>query len=163
LSDLDKFKFERPATQSRLITITIGKNKYPVIVSPGEVLRFTTDLMNNPEHYEVKGSDLSLALQDFQPIEQRKRAVEDSLQQNFIQQTVGKSDGEIDLLRTAYLSKYKAASQLYTKEAVAFAKSHPDLAGFYVMSTLDPELAEQELISYVDHIGDQFADNRTVI
>jgi len=163
LSDLDKFKFERPATQARLITINLGKNKYPVIVSPGEVLHFTTDLMNHPEDYVVKGSDLSIALQDFQPIEHRKRTVEDSLQRDFIQRTIGKSDGEIDMLRMTYLSKYKAASQFYTHEAVAFAKEHPDLAGFYAMSTLDPELAEQELIAYVDAIGDQFGDNRTVV
>src|SRR5690606_30664457 len=106
LSDLDKFKFERPATQARLITINLGKNKYPVIVSPGEVLHFTTDLMNHPEDYVVKGSDLSIALQDFQPIEHRKRTVEDSLQRDFIQRTIGKSDGEIDMLRMTYLSKY---------------------------------------------------------
>src|SRR5690606_36425831 len=122
-----------------------------------------TDLMNHPEDYVVKGSDLSIALQDFQPIEHRKRTVEDSLQLDFIQRTIGKSDGEIDMLRMTYLSKYKAASQFYTHEAVAFAKEHPDLAGFYAMSTLDPELAEQELIAYVDAIGDQFGDNRTVV
>ncbi len=162
LSDQHKFKFEREATQARLISIEIGKNRYPVIVSPGEVLHFTTDLMNNPENYAVSGSDLSLALKDFVPIEQKRRLAEDSLQGDFIRQTIGKSEQEVDNLRAAYLLKYKEALQFYTNEVVAFADGHPDLAGFYAMRTLDPELAEQELIHYADQIKDQFPDNRTV-
>jgi len=162
LSDQDKFKFERPATQPRLLSIEVGKNKYPVIVSPGEVLIFGTDLMNNPEQYEVSGSDLSIALQQFAPIRQKKTSIEDSLQSDFVRQIADKSEQEVDNLRAEYLSKYKKSLRFYTDEAVAFADKQSNLAGFYAMSTLDPELAEQELIQYADKIKDQFLDNRTV-
>ncbi|NGF58102.1 AhpC/TSA family protein [Parapedobacter sp. SGR-10] len=162
LSDRDRFKFEREATQPRLLSIEIGKNKYPVIISPGEVLIFSTDLMSDPEQYEVSGSDLSIALKEFTPLRQKKTAVEDSLQADFLRQIVDKPEKEIDNLRAEYLSSYKESLRFYTDEAVAFANRQPNLAGFYAMSTLDPELAEQELIQYSEQIKDQFLDNRTV-
>jgi len=67
LSDQNKFKFERQATQPRLLTIQIGKNKYPIILSPGENVTFNSDLQNNPESYKIEGSELSKALQLFAP------------------------------------------------------------------------------------------------
>ncbi|HMR19368.1 MAG TPA: TlpA disulfide reductase family protein [Sphingobacterium sp.] len=162
LSDRNKFKFERAATQPRLFSMRVGNNRYPLIVTPGERLYFRADMQGNPEQYHLEGSDLSESLQDFTPIKQRKEFVEDSLQTSFVQLIAGKSEQEVESLRAEFLSKYKAALRFYTEESVKFAKSHPDLAGFYVMSTLDHDLAEQELIAYSDRIQGQFPDNRVV-
>lgn len=163
LSDINKFKFEREATQPRLLSIQVGKNKYPIILSPGESVVFSADLQNNPEKYSVEGSELSTALQDFAPIKQRKDFLDDSLQSDFVKRIANKSEAEIESMRAEYLSKYKATMSFYTKQATDYASKHPNLAGFYAMSTLDPEVAEQELISYSDKIKDDFLDNRTVI
>src|SRR5690606_26735940 len=84
-----------------------------------------------------------------------------SLQADFLRQVVDKPEKEIDNLRAEYLSSYKESLRFYTDEAVAFANRQPNLAGFYAMSTLDPELAEQELIQYSEQIKDEFLDNRT--
>src|SRR5690606_4445694 len=46
--------------------------------------------------------------------------------------------------------------------AVHFAEEHDDLAGFFAMSTLDPELAEAELIAYADRITGRWDDNARV-
>src|SRR5690606_33889103 len=51
---------------------------------------------------------------------------------------------------------------VYTGQVVAFAKQQPNLAGFYAMSTLDPEIAETEILAYADEIEDQFTGNRYV-
>lgn len=163
LSDQNKFKFERQATQPRLLTIQIGKNKYPIILSPGESVVFNSDLQNNPESYTVEGSELSIALKQFAPIKQRKEALEDSLQSLFLKQIADKSETEIESLRADYLNKYRKTMGGYTQEVKAYADQQPNLAGFYAMSTLDPEVAEAELISYADKIKNEFPDNRTVI
>src|SRR5690606_13315984 len=49
LADGNKFRFEREATQPRLLSIAVGNNKYPVILTPGEKLTFIAD-MHNPEN-----------------------------------------------------------------------------------------------------------------
>lgn len=161
LSDGNKFKFEREATQPRLLSLAIGNNKYPVILSPGEQLTFVAD-MHKPEDYTVDGSVLTSALKDFAPYKRRKEFVQDSLQSAFAKATVDKSAEEIESLRFDYLTEFKSKLALYTEQAVAFAQKNKNLAGFYAMSTLEPEVAEAEIVAYADEIQDQFADNRYV-
>lgn len=162
LSDQNKFKFEREATQPRLLSVEVGKNRYPVILTPGEELLFSSDLQNHPEQYDVQGSTLSTALKDFAPVKLRKDFVEDSLQSDFVKRINDKSENEIESLRADYLAEYRKSMGFYTKQAVDFANKQPNLAGFYAMSTLDPEVAEEELISYNEKIKDQFTENITV-
>lgn len=161
LSDQNRFKFERAATQSRLLTVQVGKNKYPIILTPGEKLTFAADLQN-PDAYAVEGSELSTALKEFAPIKTRKEFVEDSLQSDFTKRIANKSENEIEVLRSEYMSAYRNSMNFYTKEAVKFAEKYNNLAGFYAVSTLDPELAESELIAYSEKIKEQFKDNAMV-
>lgn len=161
LADGNKFKFERAATQPRLLSIAVGNNKYPLILSPGEKQQFVAD-MHNPEDYKVEGSDLSTALKEFAPYKRREEAVRDSLQSTFAKATAGKTSEEIESLRFDYLMEYKAKLAQYTQQAVSFANNNKNLAGFYAMSTLDPEVAEQEIIAYAEEIKDEFVDNRYV-
>lgn len=161
LADGNKFKFEREASQPRLLSIAIGNNKYPVILNPGEQLKFVAD-MHNPEDYQIEGSALSTALQDFAPYKRRKEFVQDSLQSAFAKATVDKSSEEIESLRFAYLTEFKAKLASYTQQAVSFANKNKNLAGFYAISTLDPEVAEAEILTYADQIADEFTDNRYV-
>lgn len=161
LGDGSRFKFERPATQPRLLAIQVGNNKYPVILSPGESVKFVAD-MHQPEDYQIEGSELSAALKDFAPHQRRKEFVQDSLQGAFVKATRDKSAEEIESLRFEYLTDFKEKLSVYTGQVVAFAKQQPNLAGFYAMSTLDPEIAETEILAYADEIEDQFTGNRYV-
>lgn len=163
LSDQNKFKFERQATQPRLLTVQVGNNKYPIILSPGEDVVFSSDLQNNPENYTIAGSPLSQSLQEFAPIKQKKEFLADSLQSDFLKRIAGKSETEIENMRAEYLGKYRHTMGYYTEQVNAYAEKQPNLAGFYAMSTLDPDVAEPELIRYADRIKDDFVDNRTVI
>ncbi|MGO1243267.1 TlpA disulfide reductase family protein [Sphingobacterium sp. JB170] len=161
LADANKFMFEREATQPRLLSIVIGNNKYPVILTPGEPLRFVADLQQ-PEDYSVEGSPLTLALKEFAPYKRRKDFVQDSLQGAFAKATVDKTAEEIESLRFDYLSEFKEKLSMYTQQVVEFAGKQDNLAGFYAISTLDPEIAEQEIITYAHQIDDKFLDNRYV-
>ncbi|PRD57280.1 TlpA family protein disulfide reductase [Sphingobacterium gobiense] len=161
LANGNKFKFERQATQSRLLSIQIGNNKYPVILTPGEPLKFVAD-MHNPEDYQIEGSELTSALKEFAPYQRRKEFVQDSLQGAFAKATLNKSAEEIESLRFDYLMEFKSKLSLYTQQVITFAEQNKNLAGFYAISTLDPDIAESEIIAYADEIEDKFTDNRYV-
>lgn len=161
LADGNKFKFEREATQPRLLSLAVGNNKYPIILTPGEELKFVAD-MHNPENYSVEGSELTSALQGFAPYKRRQEFVQDSLQSAFAKATAEKTSEEIESLRFAYLTEFKTKLAQYTAQAVDFAGKHKNLAGFYAISTLDPEVAEREILAYAEEIKDQFTENRYV-
>ncbi|GHE23438.1 TlpA disulfide reductase family protein [Sphingobacterium griseoflavum] len=161
LADGNRFTFERNATQPRLLSLGVGNNKYPIILTPGEKLTFVAD-MHQPEAYTVEGSKLSTALKDFAPYKRRKEFVQDSLQAAFAKATLNKSAEEIERLRFDYLTEFKSKLALYTRQAVDFARKQPNLAGFYAISTLDPEVAEAEIVAYAEEIKDKFQDSRYV-
>lgn len=161
IADGNRFKFERSATQERLLTIVVGKNRYPVILEPGQELTFNVDLQH-PEQYEVKGSQLSQKLKEFAPQKARIDFVRDSLQQVFTKESSNLDANGIQNLRSQMLMQFEPFFKNYINQAVAFAEKNNDLAGFYVMSTLDPEMGENELIAYVDKIKNDFQNNRYV-
>lgn len=161
IADGNRFKFERPATQERLLTIEVGKNRFPVILEPGKELEFNINLQQ-PDQYEVKGSELSQKLKDFAAQKSRIDFVRDSLQQSFSASTAEMDANGIQNLRSEMLMKFEPFFKNYISKAVEFANQNKDLSGFYVMSTLDPEMAEAELIAYADQIKDEFPNNRYV-
>src|SRR5690606_67032 len=161
IGDGNKFKFERAATQERLLTVVVGKNRYPIIAEPGKEIIFKTNL-KDPDNYSVSGSDLSQKLKDFAPLKAKIDFVRDSLQQSFTKATVNLDANQIQNLRAQMILEFEPCFETYISKAVDYAKKNDDLAGFYVMSTLDPEMAEAELIDYADKIEGQFGDNRYV-
>lgn len=161
IGDGNRFKFERSATQERLLTVEVGNNKYPLIVAPGQAVTFNVDL-HEPTQYQVVGSELSVKLKDFAPVKERIDFVRDSLQTAFSKATTDLDANGIQNLRAEMLQEFEPFFKKYTEQAVDFAKKNDDLAGFYVMSTLDPEMAESELIAYADLIADEFQNNRYV-
>lgn len=161
IGDGNRFKFERPATQERLLTLQVGNNRYPLILEPGKPVSFTTDL-NEPSQYHVEGSPLSAKLKDFAPYKERIDFVRDSLQREFSKATVDMDANGIQNLRAQMMQEFEPFFKGYIDHAVDFAEKNDDLAGFYVMSTLDTEMAESELIAYADKINASFQDNRYV-
>lgn len=161
IADGNRFRFERGSTQPRLLTLVVGNNRYPIILEPGQPVKFETDLQQ-PEQYQLSGSELSETMKAFAPAKNRIEFVQDSLQKVFSKATIDKSSEQIQNLRSEMLQAFEPHMRLYIQQAVAFANEHPNLAGFYAMSTLEPETAEVELIAYGDQIKDQFADNRYV-
>lgn len=161
IADGNRFKFERPATQERLLTLAVGKNRYPIILEPGKAVEFNVNLQS-PDQYDIQGSELSQKLKEFAVQKSRIDFVRDSLQQSFSSATADMDANGIQNLRSEMLMKFEPFFKNYIGEAVSFAQKNNDLAGFYVMSTLDPEMAEPELIAYADKIKDEFPNNRFV-
>ncbi|WP_293886609.1 MULTISPECIES: TlpA family protein disulfide reductase [unclassified Sphingobacterium] len=160
--DNNKFQFVRPASQSRLLSLRVGKNRYDLIASPGETITFNTDLHKDVNDYQVEGSELSKTIQPFAKERNYRDYVQDSLQTVFSKLTSNSTADEIEKIRAEYKAKFAEVLRTYTKKAVDFSNKHNDLAGFYAISTLDPEVAESEIIAYADKIKDEFTENRYV-
>ncbi|MDM1295144.1 AhpC/TSA family protein [Sphingobacterium sp. N143] len=160
--DNNKFQFVRPASQSRLLSLRVGKNRYDLIASPGETISFKADMHQDVNAYQVEGSVLSKTIQPFAKERNHRDYVQDSLQGVFSKLTASSTADEIEKLRAEYKSKFADELRSYTAKAVDFSNQHNDLAGFYAISTLDPEVAESEIIAYADKIKDEFTENRYV-
>ena len=160
--DNNKFQFVRPASQSRLLSLRVGKNRYDLIATPGETISFQADLHKDVNDYHIEGSELSKTIQPFAKERNRRDYIQDSLQTVFSKLTANSTADEIEKLRAAYKAKFADELRAYTAKAVEFSNKHNDLAGFYAISTLDPEVAEAEIIAYADKIKDQFTENRYV-
>ena len=162
LADGGRFKFERPSSQPRLLRMKVGNREYPLVVTPGETISFRADLHEDLLSYQVENSELSERLKAFVPHQERNQQATDSLQSEFLKLSQKLDAKDIENLQSEYLLKYREIYKDYVNQSVAFAKDNANLAGFYVMSTLDPDVAEQELIEYVRDIDGKFTDNRYV-
>ena len=149
IGDGNRFKFERPATQERLLTLEVGNNRYPLILEPGQPASFNVNL-HEPTDYQVGGSELSTQLKEFAAYKERIDFVRDSLQLEFSKATTDLDANGIQNLRAEMLQEFRPFFKSYIDQAVEFARKNDNLAGFYVMSTLDPEMAEAELIAICD-------------
>ncbi len=159
LNESQQFTFKRGTTQARLLSLEAGKKRYYFIAQPGEKLTFKADLQKESHVYNIDGSELSNAIQEFAPIRIKRDIIQDSLQREFAKRTGSLNAQQIESLRGEYLTKFKEALQYYNQQAITFKDKYPNLAGFYAMSTLDPEVAEAEIIAYAEEIQDKFKDN----
>lgn len=161
LGDGDTFKFERVSSGPRLLTMQVGNSSFPIILEPGKKIQFSTNLQD-PTQYSVEGSELSQSLMEFAPAKLKIEAIEDSLQSVFTKIAMNRSSIEVENLRSEMLHKFEPYMKEYVRAAVQFAEAHPNLAGFYAMSRLDPDVAESELIAYADRVNAELKHNRSV-
>ena len=139
-----------------------GKNRYELIGSPSETISFKVYLHKDVNDEQVQGSEWSKTIQPFAKERNHRDYVQDSLQGVFSKLTANSTAEEIEKIRAMYKAKFANELREYTTKAVNFSNEHDDLAGFYAISSLDPEVAENEIIAYADKIKDKFGENRYV-
>lgn len=162
LNERGEFRFRRAASHPRLLTLEAGNNRYHLILQNGDRVSFSADLARADGRYEVTGSPLSDKIKEFSATIAEKERSEVALEERFAKEAARLDDKAIMNLRQEYVQKYRQGMRDYTDKAVHFAEEHDDLAGFFAMSTLDPELAEAELIAYADRITGRWDDNARV-
>lgn len=162
LTENGRFKFTRPSSQPRLFTLRAGGQQYYLIAQNGETIDFGADLTAAAEDYEVSGSELSAKLKEFAKTKNDKERFEIQLDEEFLARRVGMDDQQLNALRQELLQRHREGTTAYVQATVDFATRHDDLAGFFAMSTLDPDVAEQEIVAYADRIAGRFEDNAVV-
>lgn len=162
LAENGRFRLRRTATQPRLFTLVVGTNRFPVILQNGDHLTFRADLAKGDGSYTVSGSDLTETIQGFAAIQREREQFERQLDADFAALADKLDEQAIMAMRDEFMGKYRQFMRDYTQQTVVFAEANDNLAGFYAMSTLDPEWAESELIAYADRIGNRYDDNAVV-
>lgn len=162
LTENGRFKFTRTASQPRLFTLRAGGKQYYLIVQNGENVDFKANLNAEAEDYEVSGSDLSAKIKEFAKAKNDKERFEMRLDEEFIARRVGLNDQELNNLRQELMQQHRQGTAAFVQAAIDFADRHDDLAGFFAMSTLDPDVAEQEIVAYADRIAGRYDDNFVV-
>ncbi len=162
LDEHGRFKFRRTAAHPRLLTLEAGRSRYHLILQNGDRVSFQADLTAPVDSYNVAGSQLSDKIKQFAATFAERERLQQELEESFADQAAGLGDTALMSLRQHFLQRYRQQMMDYTEAAVRFANEHDDLAGFYAMTTLDTELAENELIAYADRIGGRWEDNARV-
>jgi len=162
LNEKGAFRFHRTASHPRLLTLEAGNRRYHLILQNGDRITFQADLTQGSDVYEVSGSPLSEKIKEFASVMAEKEKFEVELESEFAGEAAGLEGEALTQLQERYLQRYRDHHADYVTKAVRFAEIHDDLAGFFAMSTLEMDLAENELIDYADRIAGRWEDNARV-
>lgn len=162
VNEKGQFRLRRTASHPRLFTLVAGRHHYPVILQNGDKLSIRANLNDENGDYEVSGSDLSEKLRGFAAIQREKVRYEDQMNEDFAALSSKLDPQAVMALREEFILRYQTYMNDYTEKTVQFAQKNDDLAGFYAMTTLEPEFAESELVAYADRIAGRYDDNAVV-
>jgi len=155
------FEFKHPAPYANLYKLRIGTAIYDLIAKNGEVIEFTTDESDKAHSYQIKGSESSEKIQEFNKLsnfwgEKNSKIVEEY--QAKVQQAGKESDSLIAIYRPMFMKNMDG----YTQDVLKFINDNKtSLAAFYAMSSLEPMKYEQQMVAYADELKDKgsFSDN----
>jgi len=156
-----KFEFKHPALYANLYKLRIGSAIYDLIAKNGEVIEFATDENDKTHAYEIKGSENSEKIQEFNKLsnfwgEKNGKIVEEY--QAKVQQLGKESDSLVAIYRPMFMKNMDG----YAEAVLKFVNDNKtSLAAFYAMASLEPMKYEQQMVAYADELKDKgsFTDN----
>jgi peroxiredoxin len=162
LSEDGKFHFKHSAPYANLFKIRIGSNIFDLIAKNSDVIDFSTNLTDSAHTYTISGSSDSEKIKEFNKINDLYGGQEGKLVDEY-RSKAQKLGRQSDSLINAYRPGFEKILAEQSNAILAFAnKNTNSLAGFYAVTSLDPNKYEQQLIAYADLIKDNFKDNPAV-
>ena len=164
LNEDGKFEFKHPSSYANLYKLRVGTTFFDLIAKNGDAIEFSTDLNDNAHIYQVKGSDNSEKIQEYNKISNYYGEKTNKLAGEY-QDEAQKLGKESDSLMNAYMPRYLKNIADYGNTILDFThKNQKSIAGFYAMLSLDPMKYEQQMVAYADTLVTQnnFNDNPVV-
>lgn len=162
LNDKGEFKFTIISPDADFYYLSAAPKNYPIIAKNGDEIDFKADYSNEAGEYELKGSEDSEKLKEFNKISARYGKVYMDIQQEY-QEKVSANPAIKDSIERVLIPRFEKNMDDFAKETVEFAKKNKDnLAGFYAMSSLDQTKYESELLKYSEDIKDKFPNTVAV-
>jgi len=162
LSENGKFQFKYPAPYANLFKIRIGGSMFDLIAKNGDVIDFSTNLTDSAHAYNVTGSDESEKIKEFNKINDQYGKQMGAIVDEY-RTKAEKLGRESDSLVMAYRPGFEKIMNAQSVEVLKFANDNKNsLAGFYALTSLDPNKYEQQMIAYAAAIKDNFKDNPAV-
>lgn len=162
LNDKGEFKFTIISPDADFYYISAAQKTYPLIAKNGDEIDFKADYSNEAGEFELKGSEDSEKLKEFNKISARYGKVYMDIQQEY-QEKVSANPAIKDSIERVLIPRFEKNMDDFAKETVEFAKKNQDnLAGFYAMSSLDQTKYESELLKYSEDIKGKFPNTVAV-
>ena len=162
LNDKGEFKFRRISPDPNFYTLFIGNKTFVLIAKNGDEIDFKTNYTDITNTYEIKGSEQSEKVRDFNKISNNYGKEYKQLQQEY-ESALTQNPASKDSIYNSFMPKIQANMNSYFNAALKFAEENKDnLAGFYAVATVDPIEYEQELIKYSEYIKPKYPNHKVV-
>jgi len=162
LNESNEFKFRRVATEPDFYTLAVGEKNFLVVGKNGDELKFKTDYLDSTNTYEIKGSEDSEKIREFNQIGNDFGKINKKIQDdysNLIQANPAAKDSIYGVL----MPQFQANMDKYSETTYKFAQGNKtNLAGFFAASSLDQSKYETELIAYAEEVKSVFPKNKAV-
>jgi peroxiredoxin len=161
LSADGKFKFKNQAPASNLFKLRVGSTIFDLIAKNGDDITFETDLKDQAHPYQIKGSQESDKIKEFNSFSNVYGEKSSKLVNEF--QMKAQSTKNQDSLLKVYQPVFEKNMEAYSKEVLKFINDNKkSLAAFYAAMSLDPYKYEPQLVSYADDLQGEFKENASV-
>lgn len=162
LSENGQFQFRALSAYPNLYKLRIGGMLFDVIAQNGDAIAFKTDLKDTAHASAVSGSQATLALQEWDRLNDQYAAQSQALLERY-QAELQRLPKREDSLLKVYQAPYQQIAHELAAKTWEFAMAHQNsLAGFYAATSLDHKQYEPQLIRYADEIKDRFPGNPAV-
>ena len=162
LTNNGEFQFIQNTKGANFFKVLINQNEYLLIAKEGDKIDIHADLAERSRNYSITGSDESDRLQEL------------NVKKNSYNTKIAEFEKEVSSFKEAgkkskeaFLNEIKNSIEKENMDLMAFIlkfanNNTESLAGFYAISSLNPQQYEQELIAYSDKIKSNFNNNTTV-
>ena len=156
-----KFKFKNQSTNANLFKLRAGETMFDLIAKNGDDIQFETDLNDQAHAYQVKGSQESDKIKEFNTFSNQFGEKNTKIVTEF--QAKSQSTKNQDSLLQVYQPVFDQNMADYSQQVIKFiGDNKKSLAAFYAAMSLDPNKYEPQLVAYADDIKDEFKDNAAV-
>jgi peroxiredoxin len=162
LNENNEFKFRRVTEEPNFYTLVVGEKNFLVVGKNGNALNFKTDYADSTNNYEIKGSEDSEKIREFNQIGNDFSKIYKKIQDDY-SRMVEANPAAKDSIYNVLMPQFQATMDKYSETALKFARENSNnLAGFFAASSLDQSQYETELIAYTEEVRSVFPKNKAV-
>jgi peroxiredoxin len=162
LNENNEFKFRRVTEEPDFYTLLVGEKNFLLVGKNGDELDFKTDYADTTNSYEIKGSEESEKIKEFNQIGNSFSKIYKKIQDDYSRMTEANPAAK-DSIYNVLMPQFQTTMDKYSKTSLKFAQENKNnLAGFFAASSLDQSQYEAELIAYAEEIKSVFPKNKAV-
>ena len=162
LNENNEFKFRRVTEEPDFYTLLVGEKNFLLVGKNGDELDFKTDYADSTNSYEIKGSEESEKIREFNQIGNSFSKIYKKIQDDYSRMTEANPAAK-DSIYNVLMPQFQSTMDEYSKTSLKFAQENKsNLAGFFAASSLDQSQYEAELITYAEEIKSVFPKNKAV-
>ncbi|MGB4775414.1 MAG: TlpA disulfide reductase family protein, partial [Daejeonella sp.] len=143
-------------------TLVVGDKNFLVVAQNGDEVEFTTNYADTTNTYQVKGSDASEKIREFNKIGNDYGKLYHQIDEEYTA-LITTNPASKDSIYDSFMPKFEKNMEDYSNAALKFSENNKDnLAGFYAIGTIDQVKYEKPLIKYAEEIKNKYPKVKSV-